>query len=93
MNRKELKQYAKQLTEKMEEKEFEFWERKEFPFSEEKQINDEGIQIEYNLLENEENYMHIGLGFSSEGNFIDSFLPVSKSFIVHREKNKNGNDQ
>ncbi len=83
MDRKSLKKIAHEISDEFERLPYDHWHREDFPIVYEQCINGETVNVELELLENKDEYLHIGVGVD-DGKFFNSLVPVTSSFIIYR---------
>ena len=80
MKRRELKAICADLIEQFSKRPYKEWKMKDYPIDFELEINNELIQVELNMLENNPDYVQIGVAVNDRG--LSSFFPVGRTFIV-----------
>jgi len=85
MSRKQEKNILEKLEKKFYEKGAEEALKKEYPYTFCFVSNGVEYQIEVDLLENEEDYVQLGVSVSGDS-FLSDFFPVSTSVVIEKKK-------
>lgn len=86
MKRRDLKKVAREVAEELEGKPYEFWTPAVFDDGFERDVDGQKVSVELTLLEDEEEYTHVGVAVSDYG-LISSYWPVSTSIMVAKKRN------
>ncbi|MGI6355461.1 MAG: hypothetical protein ACOX6W_10245 [Lentisphaeria bacterium] len=80
MKRRELKAICADLVEQFSKRPYKEWQVKDYPIDFELEVNNELIQVELNMLENNPDYIQIGVAVNDRG--LSASFPVGRTFIV-----------
>lgn len=84
LKRSKLRAHVRQMASELEMKSYEHWGAQEFPIVFQRVVDDEEIQVQIDLLENTDEYLHLLVAIS--GSFFSQFFPVSRSFMVYKSE-------
>jgi hypothetical protein len=84
MRRAAMKRLAEEIAGEVSSRPYSHWRAQRFPVCFSRTFEGRELQVELDLLEQKEEYIHIGIAV--DDGKLSAFFPASTSVIIHREK-------
>ena len=84
MKRKNLKAWCRAKAEEFERMGYAHWKKQSYPIATEVSVGGETLQVEVDLLEDTDEYLHVSV-IADDGGWWNALFPSASSFIVRKD--------